>query len=231
MSRLLRSKFPMSERLEIGLLPAMIGGFLDAYTYLCFDGVFANAQTGNMVLLSIALIDHNQQFVDYLVPICFFAIGILITQYFATHLIQLFFVVSLLVELLILSFIGFLPDFLPPFLTVALVSMISSIQLTSFKKICGVPYSSTMCTGNLRSSMEALYEYIHKKEVVFLHRFLCYGAIILFFCIGAVIGAISASYFEKRAVFVCCGFLLILLFLIIKEHFNPNKPTGNQTTN
>ena len=28
------------------------GGFQDAYTYFCRDGVFANAQTGNIVFMS-----------------------------------------------------------------------------------------------------------------------------------------------------------------------------------
>ncbi|MEF9840560.1 MAG: DUF1275 family protein, partial [Lachnospiraceae bacterium] len=39
----------ISETFLIGAILAMVGGFLDAYTYLCRGGVFANAQTGNLV--------------------------------------------------------------------------------------------------------------------------------------------------------------------------------------
>lgn len=44
-----------SESFPIGVLLALTGGFLDAYTYVSRGGVFANAQTGNMVLLGIRL--------------------------------------------------------------------------------------------------------------------------------------------------------------------------------
>ena len=37
-----------SESLTAAALLALAGGLLDAYTYLCRGGVFANAQTGNI---------------------------------------------------------------------------------------------------------------------------------------------------------------------------------------
>ena len=40
----------MSETFRVGALLACVGGFLDAYTFLCRGGVFANAQTGNLAL-------------------------------------------------------------------------------------------------------------------------------------------------------------------------------------
>lgn len=36
--------------LIMGMILAFVGGFLDAYTYITRDAVFATAQTGNMVL-------------------------------------------------------------------------------------------------------------------------------------------------------------------------------------
>ena len=45
----------MSESLLLGALLAVAGGFFDAYTYLCRGGVFANAQTGNIVLFGLEL--------------------------------------------------------------------------------------------------------------------------------------------------------------------------------
>ena len=41
------------DSLHLGLLLAMVGGYLDAYTFVGRGGVFANAQTGNIVLLGI----------------------------------------------------------------------------------------------------------------------------------------------------------------------------------
>jgi hypothetical protein len=42
------------EDLPTGVLLAGVGGFLDAYTFVGRGGVFANAQTGNIVLLGVA---------------------------------------------------------------------------------------------------------------------------------------------------------------------------------
>ena len=45
----------MSEAFLTGAVLAVVGGFLDAYTYICRGAVFANAQTGNIVLMGIRL--------------------------------------------------------------------------------------------------------------------------------------------------------------------------------
>ena len=39
----------------VSFMLAFNGGFLDGYTYLARGGVFANAQTGNIVLLGVNL--------------------------------------------------------------------------------------------------------------------------------------------------------------------------------
>ena len=49
----------MSETHLLGLLLALVGGFLDAYTYVCRGHVFANAQTGNLVLLGIYITNQD----------------------------------------------------------------------------------------------------------------------------------------------------------------------------
>ena len=36
----------------------MVGGCVDAYAYIVYGGVFANAQTGNLVLLAINMADR-----------------------------------------------------------------------------------------------------------------------------------------------------------------------------
>ena len=44
-----------SESILVGCLLAASGGLQDAYTYNVRDQVFANAQTGNILLCSVAL--------------------------------------------------------------------------------------------------------------------------------------------------------------------------------
>jgi uncharacterized membrane protein YoaK (UPF0700 family) len=51
-----------SKSVGLGILLAIVGGFLDAYIFVGRGGVFANAQTGNVVLMGIkaATGDWNQ---------------------------------------------------------------------------------------------------------------------------------------------------------------------------
>ena len=48
-----------SESLQIMFILTLIGGFLDSYSYVTRGGVFAFAQTGNLVLLSINICYGN----------------------------------------------------------------------------------------------------------------------------------------------------------------------------
>ena len=44
-----------SESIELAVLLALAGGLMDCYSYLVRDHVFANAQTGNMLLFGVNL--------------------------------------------------------------------------------------------------------------------------------------------------------------------------------
>ena len=71
----------MSESFRLGAVLALAGGFLDAYTYLVRGGVFANAQTGNMVLLGIRAAEGRwAEAASYLAPIGAFALGVLVAE-------------------------------------------------------------------------------------------------------------------------------------------------------
>ena len=45
----------ISESIELGALLAISGGMMDAYSYIERGEVFANAQTGNMLLFGVNL--------------------------------------------------------------------------------------------------------------------------------------------------------------------------------
>ncbi|MEG1980249.1 MAG: YoaK family protein, partial [Victivallaceae bacterium] len=66
-----------AERLTAGCLLSCIGGFLDVYTYLYRGEVFANAVTGNLVLLGLAVARWQWSFaLKYLIAIVAYAAGV-----------------------------------------------------------------------------------------------------------------------------------------------------------
>src|SRR3712207_6279053 len=71
----------MSETLRLGVFLTLAGGFMDAYSYICRGKVFANAQTGNIVLLGQSLAEADfSRAVSYLLPIISFAVGVYLCQ-------------------------------------------------------------------------------------------------------------------------------------------------------
>ena len=56
---------------RVAALLAVVGGFLDAYTYILRGGVFANAQTGNIVLLGVHMADKDYRQALYYVAVSY----------------------------------------------------------------------------------------------------------------------------------------------------------------
>ena len=76
----------MSDSMLTAFFIILSGGLQDAYTYLCRGKVFANAQTGNIVLFSAYLFDgdwaHSRR---YLVPVLSFMLGIFVAECIHRH--------------------------------------------------------------------------------------------------------------------------------------------------
>ena len=203
----------MSDSFRAAICIILSGGFQDAYTYTCRGEVFANAQTGNIVLLSTALFRQEWQTVlKYLIPVISFLIGTAVAEcihlrfksYEKIHWRQ----IILLCEILLLLAVGFLPHSLEP-LANALVSFVCAMQVQTFHKVRGHAYASTMCIGNLRAGTEALCAYFRVRNKEILRKALTYFGVILVFGIGAGLGSILTLSLGYKAIWLCCAFLSI----------------------
>lgn len=212
----------MSEALLTAAFLSMSGGLQDAYTYIARGEVFANAQTGNIVLLSQNLFTGNWAKVPhYLVPLVFFALGIAAAegmryrfqQGTRIHWRQLI----LLEEIVTLFAVGLMPASLN-MLANATVSFSCAMQVQAFRKVNGYAFASTMCIGNLRSGMDALVAFGHTHDKNALWKSLQYFAIIFIFALGAGIGTQCVGIFGERTIWLSCALLLVsLCFMFIKE--------------
>ena len=79
-------KQQMSESVFVAAFLCLSGGFQDAYTFFYRGEVFANAQTGNMVLMgtSFATGDYRTG-MRYLLPVLAFATGIYVAERIRRH--------------------------------------------------------------------------------------------------------------------------------------------------
>lgn len=217
----------MSEAFVTAVFLSMSGGLQDAYTYLYRGSVFANAQTGNIVLLSTNLFAGNWAVVPhYIVPLCFFALGVWAAERIRLrwqkmrrlHWRQL--VVA--EELLLLFAVGFMPQSLN-LLANAMVSFACAMQVQAFRKVDGYGYASTMCIGNLRSGMEALCLWQNTKDAQALSKAKRYFGIIFLFALGAGLGSVALEYLGGRAIWLSCALLAVSFALMfVKEDIEEN---------
>ena len=212
----------MSESFLIAGILSVSGGLQDAYTYMYRGKVFANAQTGNIVLLAQNLVDRNWSVAfRYFSPLLFFALGVAVAECIhmryqkaqRIHWRQL----VLAIEILLLFAVGFFPNALD-LLANAMVSFACAMQVQAFRKVNGYAFASTMCIGNLRSGMESLVVYFHLHDKKVLHKALHYFGVILLFAIGAGLGAQGVAVFGNKTIWFSCALLLVsLCFMFIQD--------------
>ena len=221
------SRRQMSESFVTAAFLSVSGGLQDAYTYFCRGKVFANAQTGNIVLLNDYLFHGNfPEAVHYLVPLISFMCGVAATEVLRIrfqsarrlHWRQMI----LLIEIGLLLFVGFLPGSFRLSAN-ALVSFACAMQVQAFRKVSGYAFASTMCIGNMRSGVDALCAFFHTKNRTALFKALHYFGIILLFGAGAGLGSLLISSLGLRTIFVSAGLLFVSFSLMfiraeVEEH-------------
>ena len=210
----------MSEAFCTAMFLSVSGGLQDVYTYLYRGKVFANAQTGNIVLCSVKLVESDWSAVlHYLVPLCFFALGVftaeLLRQKFQQmqrlHWRQL----VVLCEIVMLFVVGFFPQEWN-LMANALVSFACAMQVQTFRKVNGYAFASTMCIGNMRSGMDSLCSWVLNRNPAALKKSLYYWGIILLFALGAGLGSLTLDLCGAKAIWFSCLLLAVsfcLMFL------------------
>lgn len=211
----------MSESLTVGALLAFSGGLMDAYTYVFRGGVFANAQTGNIILMGIHALEGSfSEAARYLVPILSFILGVFLAQCLRQgvkkhphfHWRQ----ACLAAEMAVMAAVGFMGQ---PLNLVAnsMVSLACGIQGHSFRKVRGNDIATTMCIGNLRTATEHLARAITGRDRSALRLSGFYFGMILVFALGATVGNWLVIPLQRRAIWACVPVLLTAFLLMMAD--------------
>lgn len=195
-----------SQRMRVAYILTVVGGFLDAYTYFERGGVFANAQTGNIVKLGIALANGaRDRYLFYLAPICSFVLGLMVAlgikEILERRQIRLVRRSILLVEMVGLVIVSLIPlgeewDKLAN----CIVSFVAAMQYETFTTFRGEAIVTTMSTGNLRKFVDALFMGIVRQDTKRLKRAALYLTIIAAFTFGAFLGTRACDAMDRAAV-------------------------------
>ena len=215
----------MSHSLLTAVLLIASGGFMDAYTYLAYEHVFTNAQSGNVVLLAVYLAEHDwTQALKHVPALLAFLPGVFAGQSIAAGRVggkPRPDVVILAVELSMLLVIGAVGRSLSAAAVTFGISLVSAMQNTAFKTVDGIAYTSVVTTGNLRSMSENLFAGWSRGDAEAYGKARVLGAICAAFAVGALAGAIVTPAWDKAAIGL--PMTLIAVALLACPHAQPTE--------
>ena len=211
----------------------LAGGFQDAYSYFVRGRVFANALTGNFVLMGHHFFTGDfSSAVRYLFPIAAFGSGVIVADQLRAR-VQLNGIfdwrhVVLAIEICLLTIVGLLPvnEFFNSVANV-LTSFSCAMQVQAFRNVNGYTYASTMCIGNVRNGMEAVSVYLRTRERGALNQAWQYFLITVVFFVGAGLGGVVSMIRWIRPQFaiftVCCVLLSCFVLLALPQKVKGEK--------
>jgi uncharacterized membrane protein YoaK (UPF0700 family) len=210
------------ERVNQAFLLAAVGGFLDAYTFVGYAGVFANSQTGNIVIFGADATTrrwHNAAL--HLPAIGAFILGVGATELLASPPIRRAVKrptrLVLACEILVLGLLGVPLWELSSVVVTAAVAFVASLQVSTFHKVGGMPYSSTLTTTNLRRVVSSIFAWLVNHKSGARDDSIRIAAIIAAFAGGAAVGALATTHMGGEASWLAAAILIAVLALIWRD--------------
>lgn len=175
-------------------------GFIDAFTFLTQDGLFASAQTGNMVVLAAKLFEGN--FSEALIHISSF-IGFALGAFIAQGVMECFktygwkkYRLYLCFQMVFLLILAIIQQSIGPSVIGFLLGLLAGYELTVFRKIKSISINNGIMTGNTKNLMNNLYLALFHKNKKALHTFLTLFIGITVFMLGVGTGALVLLFGE-----------------------------------
>ncbi len=231
----------MCERKEIYHVLMVVAGFYGAYTYLLRGNVFCNAQTGNIVLMGMALgAEKWKEALYYLIPISAYMLGAFVSELLPNpvkhHLTIRWDTLLIAIEMLAVFALGFVPLSAPVQIAQVTINFVASMQYNTFRQSEGVPMSTTFATNHIRQIGVGLAKEIthsHLQDRQQRNKLWQHFAMLIFFLAGAVIGTVLCNMEGEKAIWallIPLGVVLgIFLYadLIGEKDMKEKKPAGH----
>lgn len=218
-----------------------IAGFFGAYTFLLRGNVFCNAQTGNVVLLGMALGEAKwRRAAYYLIPISAYMAGAFLSELLPNpvkhHLKIRWDTLLILIEMLVVLWLGFIPDSAPVQISQVAINFIASMQYNTFRQAEGTPMATTFATNHIRQVGVGLAKevrHIHEKDRSYRKKWEKHFGMLICFLLGVIAGTILCHLLGGYAIWITLlPFLVVLVDFLYadlheKKEEKEKKPHGH----
>lgn len=208
-----------------------VAGFFGAYTYLLRGNIFCNAQTGNVVLMGMALGSGKwSEGLYFLIPISAYIMGAVISELVPTPIKHKFLIrwdtILILIEILAVIILGLIPESAPVQISQVIINFIASMQYNTFRQAEGLPMATTFATNHIRQIGVGLakeIKHIHSKNKSHREKLFRHFQMLIFFTAGAIIGTILCNIFIGKAIWATIIPLSIIFFLLLHADLTTEK--------
>lgn len=232
----------MCERDWVYFTLIAVAGFFGAFTYLLRGNVFCNAQTGNVVLMGMALgAGKWKEALYYLIPISAYLLGAFVSELLPNPVKRVMRVrwdtLLLALEMAAVIALGFVPESAPVQISQVVINFIASMQYNTFRQAQGEPVATTFVTNHIRQvgvGIAKAVKHIGKEgDKSYLHKLRIHLFMLLFFVAGAVVGTVFCNLMLGRAIWITLiplGVVFAALLyadLATEKDMKDKKPSGH----
>lgn len=234
-------QFLTCEKKSVYFSLIFVAGILGAYSYIVRGHVFCNAQTGNVVMMGIALGSAKWKTgFYYLIPMSAYIMGSFISELVPNpfkHRFPIRWDTFLIVfEMIVVVILGFIPTSVPVQISQVLINFTASMQYNTFRQAEGIPVATTFVTNHIRQIGVGLAKELrhrNSKDKKFRKKWIRHVGMLFFFAMGTIVGAFFCNLFQTRAIWIALVPLGILFAdflradLIIEKDMVEAKPSGH----
>ena len=187
---------------RLALFLTFCAGYVDAYTFIVRGNTLVAGQTGNVVFLSVGLIQHNvSDASDKVMTLLAFMMGVLLLTIYKEKLRIVKKPILSVIPLAVLSLIiGFVPQTVENIYLVPPLAFCMGLVTTAFGEVSGIAYNNAFMTGNIKRTMLAFGDYFRTKHTPFLREGLIFVSLLSSFVFGVIFSAYLTIYYQEKTI-------------------------------
>lgn len=175
---------------------------MDAYTFIVRGNTLVAGQAGNVVFLSVELIQNNVSDIrDKLLTLIAFMMGVFLLTIYKEKLRIVKKSILSLIPLAILSIIiGFVPQTVDNIYLVPPLAFCMGLVTTAFGDVSGIAYNNAFMTGNIKRTMLAFGDYFRTKHTPFLREGFIFVSLLSSFVLGVVFSVYLTIFYHEKTI-------------------------------
>ena len=187
---------------RLALFLTFCAGYVDAYTFLVRGNTLVAGQTGNVVFLSVGIVQENVADAEAkILTLLSFMLGVfLLTIYKEKFRIVKKPILSLFPLGILSIIIGFVPLSVDNIFIVPPLAFCMGLVTTAFGEVSGIAYNNAFMTGNIKRTMLAFGDYIRTKHRPFLREGIIFVSLLSSFVLGVVLSAYLTIFYQEKTI-------------------------------